>query len=137
MPVDATMSVNAIKVLSPATETVLRSFGLGDCCAGTMALGTAVRHHELEIEVVLAALNAVEVGRLLDARALPCHERRARVFAAAEALAPGESFLLINDHDPRPLYGRLRAERAGDWTWTYLEAGPLVYVVRLGRAPAA
>lgn len=137
MPVDATMPVNTITALSPAAAAILRGFGLDESCAGTMPLGTAVRHHELELEMVLAALNAAEARQLIDARALPCHERRAQVFATAAALAPGESFLLVNDHDPQPLYARLRAERAGRWTWAYLVAGPQVYVVQIGRAPAA
>lgn len=137
MEIDATMSVNAIRYLAPEVELVLRQFGLDRCCDGHMALGTAVRHHEFEIDAVLAELNAVLGSTTLDVRALPCEERRARVFAAAEALAPGGSFLLMNDHDPRPLYLRLCASSPIGWTWKYLQLGPEVYVVQVGRPAGA
>lgn len=44
------------------------------------------------------------------------------VFEAFDSLAPGESLLIINDHDPEMLKSRLAAR--GKFTWTYLEQGP-------------
>jgi len=40
---------------------------------------------------------------------------------------------LVNDHDPKPLRYRLLAERPGQLAWEYLEQGPEVWRVRLGR----
>jgi uncharacterized protein (DUF2249 family) len=42
----------------------------------------------------------------------------------------------VNDHDPKPLWYRFEAEHAGAYAWDYLEQGPEVWRVRIGR-PAA
>ena len=39
-----------------------------------------------------------------------------------------------NDHDPRPLHYEIQAERPGRFDWEYLERGPEVWRVRIGRA---
>jgi hypothetical protein len=39
----------------------------------------------------------------LDVRALPHAARHERIFGMVAELAPGESFVLANDHDPKPL----------------------------------
>ncbi|HLS44151.1 MAG TPA: DUF2249 domain-containing protein, partial [Ornithinicoccus sp.] len=51
-------------------------------------------------------------------------------------LEPGAAFVLVNDHDPKPLYYQLQAENAGEFTWDYLEDGPEVWRVRIGRTAA-
>ena len=58
------------------------------------------------------------------------------IFDTYGALASGEAFDLVNDHDPKPLYYQLAAEHAGDFTWQPLESGPETWRVRIGR-PAA
>jgi uncharacterized protein (DUF2249 family) len=56
------------------------------------------------------------------------------IFETFEALDPGAGFELVNDHDPKPLYYQMAAERPGTFTWDYLEEGPVVWRVRIGRA---
>lgn len=73
----------------------------------------------------------------LDIRTLPPVQRHPLIFQRFEALAPGESFILVNDHDPKPLYYQFSAERSGEFTWEYLEQGPQVWRVRLGRSNGA
>ncbi|MDR7525880.1 MAG: DUF2249 domain-containing protein, partial [Armatimonadota bacterium] len=46
---------------------------------------------------------------------------------------PGEAFELVNDHDPKPLYYQFAAELPGQFTWQYLEQGPEVWRVRIGK----
>jgi uncharacterized protein (DUF2249 family)/hemerythrin-like domain-containing protein len=72
----------------------------------------------------------------LDVRALPPAQRHPLIFETFEGLSSGESFVLVNDHDPRPLYYQFFFERKGQFTWDHLEAGPLVWRVRIGK-PAA
>ncbi|MGW5686669.1 DUF2249 domain-containing protein [Nonomuraea sp. NPDC003754] len=50
-----------------------------------------------------------------------------------EEPAGGTAFVLVNDHDPKPLYYQFAAEHPGAFTWEYLEAGPEVWKVRIGR----
>ncbi len=73
---------------------------------------------------------------ILDVRAEPPARRHAVIFETFEALDAGAGFELVNDHDPKPLYYQLAAERPGEFTWKDIEAGPEVWRVRIGR-PAA
>ena len=72
--------------------------------------------------------------QVLDVRTVPPAGRHTQIFATFEALAPGAGFELVNDHDPRPLYYQFAAERAGTFTWDYLESGPELWRVRIGRS---
>ena len=69
----------------------------------------------------------------LDVRALPHGRRHEQIFATYEALAPGDAFVLVNDHDPKPLYYQFAAEYTGEFSWEYLETGPERWRVRIGR----
>ncbi len=70
----------------------------------------------------------------LDLRPLPPAERHPQVYQIFEDLEPGEAFLLINDHDPRPLHYTFMYERPNQFIWDYMEQGPEAWRVRIGRA---
>lgn len=70
---------------------------------------------------------------ILDIRSIAPMNRHPLIFEQFEALAPGESFVLINDHNPKPLFYQFQAERPGQFTWEYLEEGPTDWRVRVGR----
>jgi uncharacterized protein (DUF2249 family) len=40
---------------------------------------------------------------------------------------------LINDHDPKPLHYQLMAEYENKFEWEYLEQGPEVWRVSIGK----
>jgi uncharacterized protein (DUF2249 family) len=69
----------------------------------------------------------------LDVRPLPPAQRHALIFQRFAALAPGESFVLVNDHDPKPLYYQFKFEHENQFSWEYLEQGPEVWRVSIGR----
>ncbi len=71
--------------------------------------------------------------KTVDVRTIIPRERHPLIFTTFDALAPGEAFELINDHDPKPLYYQLTAERPGRLQWQYLEQGPEVWRVQVGR----
>lgn len=73
----------------------------------------------------------------LDVRPFAPAHRHHLIFEAYEGLVPGKGFVLLNDHDPKPLRYQFEAEHPGQFTWDYLEAGPAVWRVRIGRAPEA
>ena len=72
----------------------------------------------------------------LDVRQVSHAQRHGLIFAAYQALRPGRGFVLVNNHDPLPLRYQFEAQYAGEYTWDYLEAGPKVWRVRIGRAEA-
>ncbi len=69
----------------------------------------------------------------LDVRTLPPRERHPRIFDLFDQLQPGQTFELVNDHDPKPLYYQFNVERGHSFTWDYLEQGPEVWRVRIGK----
>lgn len=73
----------------------------------------------------------------LDVRAEIPARRHELIFSTYDALGPGESFELVNDHDPKPLYHQFAAEHAGEVEWTPVEEGPEVWRVRIGKVATA
>jgi uncharacterized protein (DUF2249 family) len=73
----------------------------------------------------------------IDVRQLVPAQRHAKIFQLVEALTPGASFVLVNDHDPKPLYYQLEAEHPKQFSWTYLQSGPVVWRVEIGKLSKA
>lgn len=78
-----------------------------------------------------AAKTAEDV--LLEVRHLIPAERHRIILETYHSLAPGNAFVLVNDHDPKPLYYQFAAEHPGQFSWEPLEEGPEVWRVRIGR----
>ncbi len=76
-------------------------------------------------------------AEVVDVRSLVPAQRHARIFQLVNALRPGASFVLVNDHDPKPLYYQLEAEYPGQFSWTYVEQGPQVWRVEIGKLAKA
>jgi uncharacterized protein (DUF2249 family) len=70
----------------------------------------------------------------VDVRTIVPRERHPLIFRTFDGLAPGEAFELVNDHDPKPLFYQFNHERPGQVDWKYLEQGPQVWRVQVGRA---
>lgn len=81
--------------------------------------------------------NEATVVTTVDVRQTPPPQRHPLIFQTFEDLQPGEAFILINDHDPKPLYYQFKFEREGQFTWDYLEKGPEAWRVRVGRPDTA
>jgi uncharacterized protein (DUF2249 family) len=71
--------------------------------------------------------------RVVDVRQTPPAQRHPMIFGTFESLAAGESFELINDHDPKPLYYQFQAEWTGQFEWQYLEQGPEAWRVEIRK----
>ncbi len=69
----------------------------------------------------------------LDARIIPPVAKHPTIFKKFDDLKAGEAFILVNDHDPKPLYYQFAAERVGEFSWEYLETGPEVFRVKIGK----
>ena len=85
---------------------------------------------------VAAAGSASGADAVLDVRTMAPAQRHHTIFESYDALVAGEAFELVNDHDPKPLQYQFEAEHAGAFTWDYLERGPKVWRVRIGRVAA-
>ena len=75
--------------------------------------------------------------KTLDVRQLVPAERHRMIFETYGKLPAGGTFMLVNDHDPKPLYYQFDAEHHGEFSWHYVEQGPRVWRVEIGRTFAA
>lgn len=73
----------------------------------------------------------------LDLRQIAPPQRHPLIFSTFAALLPGQSLELINDHDPRPLNAQFQMRAPGQFSWSYLEQGPQVWRVQIGKSAAA
>ncbi len=71
-----------------------------------------------------------------DVRSIPCRVKHAQIIQRWLELPVGAHFVLINDHDPVPLYYQFATIFAGEFTWEHLVAGPDVFHVQITRVAA-
>lgn len=69
----------------------------------------------------------------IDVRTIPPRDRHPLIFQTFADLAQGAFFFLINDHDPKPLHYQFSAEHPGTFTWEYVQQGPEIWQVRIGK----
>jgi uncharacterized protein (DUF2249 family) len=81
--------------------------------------------------------NIASTSNVIDVRTLVPAQRHQKIFQLVNELVPGKSFVLVNDHDPKPLYYQLEAEHPKQFSWTYLERGPEVWRVEIGKLAQA
>lgn len=73
----------------------------------------------------------------IDLRQIAPPARHALIFSRFEALQPGQALELINDHDPQPLNAQFQLRSPGLFSWSYLEQGPQVWRVAIGKSAKA
>lgn len=64
------------------------------------------------------------IDNFIDVRIIEPIYKHKRIFERFDELDGGATLLIINDHDPKPLYYQLLAERGNIFEWTYLMNGP-------------
>lgn len=69
----------------------------------------------------------------VDARLYEPKDKHPVIFKTFDELNAGEKMELINDHDPRPLQYQFMMERPEQFEWEYLEQGPEVWRVAIGK----
>lgn len=79
---------------------------------------------------------SLEATRELDVRDLPPAQRHEQIFEAYDSLRTGEGFVLINDHDPKPLYHQFDAEAGDEFHWAYRQRDAGEFRVLIGKSEA-
>jgi regulator of cell morphogenesis and NO signaling len=69
----------------------------------------------------------------LDVTKIEPRLKHPTIFERFDALMGGQAFVIHNDHDPKPLYYQMIAERGRTFDWEYLAEGPEVWQVRLTK----
>ena len=71
---------------------------------------------------------------ILDIRPIPPPRKHPLIFETFDALPPGGSFVLVNDHNPSPLRYQFEHERPARFSWTCLVEGPTEWRVRIAKS---
>src|SRR3989338_10440915 len=69
----------------------------------------------------------------LDLRKLGMADRHSKIFSTWNSLSEGDSLLITNDHDPKPLQFMLKAESKSEFGWTYKKEGPDEWVIEIKK----
>lgn len=69
----------------------------------------------------------------LDVRTLPHAQRHEIIFARLDELDSGQSLVIVNDHDPKPLRYQTAAMWPDRFEWAYRESGPERWRVAITR----
>ncbi len=73
------------------------------------------------------------VDNILNVTLLEPRQKHPTIFARFDELQEGESLTIHNDHDPKPLYYQLLAERGDIFNWEYLEQGPQWWKIKITK----
>jgi uncharacterized protein (DUF2249 family) len=80
--------------------------------------------------------SAPDANVVFDVRPIPGRVKHAQIFQRWLDLPVGQHFVLLNDHDPVPLYYQFAAEFPEAFTWEYLERGPEEFRVKITKLRA-
>ncbi|MFP5471300.1 MAG: iron-sulfur cluster repair di-iron protein [Bacteroidia bacterium] len=69
----------------------------------------------------------------LDVTKIEPRLKHPTIFERFDALSGGQAFVIHNDHDPKPLYYQMIAERGQTFDWKYLKEGPDVWEVKISK----
>lgn len=72
-------------------------------------------------------------AKVIDVREIPPRQRHPLIFQTFEELPAGGELLLVNDHDPKPLFYQFQAEHSGAFGWEYRDRGPELWCVRIQK----
>ncbi len=71
-----------------------------------------------------------------DVRGIPCKQKHPMIFHRWNNLPVGGYFILVNDHDPVPLYYQFAAMFPAAFNWEYAGQGPDEFAVKITRIAA-
>lgn len=74
--------------------------------------------------------NTIEI---LDGREIPCSIKHGLIIAKWRALAVGEAFVLVNDHDPVRLQKQFSELWPGTFAWKYLRQSPNEFHIEIAK----
>lgn len=76
---------------------------------------------------------APEIVSTVDVREVQHAQRHPLIFKTFDGLQPGQAFVLVVDHDPKPVIFELDFVRKGKFAYCYLEQGPSVWRVQMSK----
>ncbi|MCX6893976.1 MAG: DUF2249 domain-containing protein [Verrucomicrobia bacterium] len=80
--------------------------------------------------------NLIGLDKVMDVRPIPCSVKHGLIIRTWLALPVGDHFILLNDHDPVPLFYQFSAQWPDTFTWEHLVKGPEEFRVKVTKLKA-
>ncbi|MGH9469424.1 MAG: DUF2249 domain-containing protein [Terriglobia bacterium] len=74
-----------------------------------------------------------KITSTIDVRTIAHQQRHPLIFRTYDTLKSGEGFILVVDHDPKPVFFELDFIHNGKFTWEYLQKGPELWRVQVAK----
>ncbi|HWX22541.1 MAG TPA: DUF2249 domain-containing protein [Candidatus Binatia bacterium] len=68
--------------------------------------------------------NLIGLDKIMDVRPIPCSVKHGLIIRTWQQLQVGDYFILLNDHDPIPLYYQFAAQWPDTFSWEHLVKEP-------------
>lgn len=75
----------------------------------------------------------IGLDKVMDVRPIPCSVKHGLIIRSWLELAVGDHFILLNDHDPVPLYYQFSALWPEAFKWEHLIKGPEEFRVKITK----
>mgnify|MGYP001556928764 FL=1 len=80
--------------------------------------------------------NLIGPDKVMDVRPIPCSIKHGLIIKQWLGLPVGDHFILLNDHDPVPLYYQFAAQWPNAFTWDHLVKSPEEVRVKITKLKA-
>ena len=77
--------------------------------------------------------NLMDDTKVMDVRPIPCSVKHGLIIRTWLELAVDDYFILLNDHDPVPLYYQFSAQWPEAFSWVHLVKGPDEFRVKITK----
>ena len=77
--------------------------------------------------------NLIGPDKVMDVRPIPCSIKHGLIIRTWLDLPVGDHFILLNDHDPVPLYYQFAAQWRDAFMWEHLVKGPGEFRVKITK----
>lgn len=77
--------------------------------------------------------HSIGTDKVMDVRPIPCSIKHGLIIRTWLDLPINDHFILLNDHDPVPLYYQFSALWPEAFTWEYLVQGPDEFRVKITK----
>src|SRR5947209_20022264 len=81
--------------------------------------------------------NLIGPDKVMDVRPIPCSVKHGLIIKTWLDLPVGDYFILLNDHDPVPLYYQFAAQWPGTFIWEHLVKGPEEVRVKITKVKSS
>jgi len=95
-----------------------------------------INQHKKQMNTNIEIKDLIGTDKVMDVRPIPCSIKHGLILRTWAELPVGDHFILLNDHDPVPLYYQFAAQWPGAFEWKHLVKGPNEFRVKITKLKA-